>query len=133
MKGKKDGLLAYGVLLLCLSFALGYLLGHGSGETEIQVISAPSSVVEIAKDSLSFSAEKESVVPSETAPINLNTATQSELEQLPGIGPELAGRIIAYRKQHGSFVSKEQIMDVKGIGEKRYMDMEGLITIGGAQ
>jgi len=63
--------------------------------------------------------------------VDLNTAEQADLETLPGIGPELASRIIAYRQTIGAFVSKEQIMDVEGIGEKRYADMEQLITVGG--
>ena len=61
--------------------------------------------------------------------LDLNTADQAALETLPGIGPELAGRIIAYRQTIGRFVSKEQIMDVEGSGEKRYAEMEQLITV----
>ena len=132
MKEKKNGLLAYGVLLLCLSFALGYLLGHGNGQTEIQVVSAPASDMQTSAPVFSAMAE-EVFPPSETAPIDLNTAAKADLELLPGIGPELAGRIIAYRNEHGGFVSKEQIMDVKGIGEKRFAELEDLITVGGGQ
>jgi competence protein ComEA len=61
--------------------------------------------------------------------LDLNTASQAQLERLPGIGPELAGRIIAYRQSVGRFVAKEQIVDVEGIGEKRYADLEQLITV----
>ena len=64
--------------------------------------------------------------------IDLNTADQYALETLPGIGPELASRIIDYRTSIGSFVSIEQIMDVQGVGEKRFAEMEHLITVGGA-
>ena len=53
-------------------------------------------------------------------PVNLNTATQTELMQLPHIGAKTAERILAFRKQHGSFQRPEELMNVKGIGEKSY-------------
>lgn len=60
--------------------------------------------------------------------VNLNTATRAELEALPGIGPSLAGRIIDYRTRNGPFRTPEELMNVSGIGEKRFADLEGLIT-----
>ena len=50
--------------------------------------------------------------------IPINTAQTDELDVLPGIGPALAGRIVAYRKEHGSFKTVEDIKKVKGIGNK---------------
>lgn len=51
--------------------------------------------------------------------VNLNTATEAELAQLPGIGPGLAKRIIEHRRKIGGFKSVEQLLDVEGIGEKK--------------
>ena len=52
--------------------------------------------------------------------VNINTATQSELESLTGIGPSMASKIIDYREQNGKFKSKEDIKNVPGIGNSKY-------------
>lgn len=61
--------------------------------------------------------------------VNINFAGKNELELLPGIGPELAQRIIDYRKNTGSFKKKEDLKNVTGIGEKKYEAVKDLITI----
>ena len=60
---------------------------------------------------------QEPVVPESALPVNINTATEEELDVLPGIGPALAGRIIAYREEHGPFAAAEDLLEVSGIGE----------------
>ena len=60
---------------------------------------------------------QEPVVPESALPVNINTATAEELDVLPGIGPALAGRIIAYREEHGPFAAAEDLLEVSGIGE----------------
>ena len=64
------------------------------------------------------SAAQEAVVPESALPVNINTAAAEELDVLPGIGPALAGRIIAYREEHGPFTAVEDLLEVSGIGEK---------------
>jgi competence protein ComEA len=59
----------------------------------------------------------EPAAPSEPL-INLNTATAEELDTLPGIGPALAGRIIAYREAYGAFRNVEEILEVRGVGPR---------------
>lgn len=61
--------------------------------------------------------------------ININTATQEELDTLPGIGPATAAKIIAYRKEKGKFNNKEEIKEVSGIGEAKYEKIKEYISI----
>lgn len=61
--------------------------------------------------------------------ININTATQTELETLPGIGPSTAMKIINYRKENGKFTSIEDIKKVSGIGDAKYAQIKDLIKI----
>ena len=61
--------------------------------------------------------------------VNINTATQTELETLPGIGPSLALKIINYRKENGKFSSIDEIKNVSGIGDSKFENMKGYITV----
>ncbi|WP_085523304.1 helix-hairpin-helix domain-containing protein [Tuberibacillus sp. Marseille-P3662] len=61
--------------------------------------------------------------------VNLNTADQSELEELSGIGPSKAAAIVTYRETQGAFKSLEDLSNVKGIGEKTLASLKPLITV----
>lgn len=61
--------------------------------------------------------------------VNINTAAQSELEMIPGIGPSTALKIIEYRKENGKFNSIEDIKNVKGIGDAKFNSMKEYITV----
>jgi competence protein ComEA len=62
-------------------------------------------------------------------PVSLNTASQAELETLPGVGPVLAQAIIAERERRGGFRSVNELRNVRGIGDARFADLEGLVTV----
>jgi competence ComEA-like helix-hairpin-helix protein len=62
-------------------------------------------------------------------PVNINTANSELLQTLPGIGPKTAERIIEYRETAGRFTSPEDILNVKGIGPKKYEKVRALITV----
>lgn len=64
-----------------------------------------------------------------SAPLNLNSATVEQLDGLPGIGPALAERIVAYRAEHGSFAQIDQLNEVKGIGEKTLEKLRPHLTL----
>lgn len=61
------------------------------------------------------------------AKVSLGSATQAQLEQLDGIGPALAGRIIAYRQAHGGFRSVDELQEVEGIGDKRFQALRASV------
>ncbi len=64
-------------------------------------------------------------------PLDLNTATQADLEELPGVGPVTAGHILAWRDEHGRFSRVEELLEVSGIGERTLAQLEPLVTVGG--
>jgi competence protein ComEA len=61
--------------------------------------------------------------------INVNTATQAQLEELPGIGPTLAAAIITERDRRGGFRDVAELQDVRGIGDARYADIKDLVSV----
>jgi competence protein ComEA len=68
--------------------------------------------------------------PAPTAKVNLNTASVEQLTTLPGVGPKLAARIVEYRQKSGTFRSTQELMNVKGVGEKNFAKIEAWLSIG---
>jgi len=63
------------------------------------------------------------------APVDLNRATAEELETLPGIGERTAERIIEYRREQGGFKKIEELMNVRGIGERSFLRLRPLVRV----
>jgi competence protein ComEA len=63
------------------------------------------------------------------APVDLNTATAAQLDQLPGVGPVLAQRIVDYRTQHSGFRSVDELRQVSGIGEAKFADIKNRVRV----
>jgi competence protein ComEA len=61
--------------------------------------------------------------------ISLNQASASQLEDLPGVGPALAGRIVDWRSANGGFKAKEDLLNVAGIGDKLFASFKDLVTL----
>ena len=150
MKNKGISWLIYCIMAVLCAFSLGWVLGSGGthetvtvqvssqpqetketpASQETQTPEAPEEIQEEAPLELEEAEQQTPLsAPTEEAPLNLNTATQAELELLPGIGPVLAQAILDYRDSFGGFSTKEQLMEVSGIGEKRYAAVEALITV----
>lgn len=73
----------------------------------------------------------QAVIQPDLSPLDLNSATEAELTELPGIGEALARRIVEYRTANGPFAAVEDIMQVSGIGEGKLAALEGRITVNG--
>jgi comEA protein len=65
-------------------------------------------------------------------PVNLNTATSEQLQQVPGIGPATAGKILQMRKTYGPFKSVDDLLAIRGLGAKRLEKMRKYLTVGKA-
>jgi competence protein ComEA len=66
----------------------------------------------------------------DAGPLDLNTATAQDFDELPGVGPVLAERIVEWRDTHGRFTSPEQLGEVSGVGDKRLAELLPLVTVG---
>lgn len=83
----------------------------------------------VSKENGNTSTSKNTNSDTQNSKININTATQAELETLPGIGPSIATKIINYRKENGKFANIEDIKKVSGIGDIKYSQIKNLIKI----
>lgn len=128
MKNKVSVLLAV-VTALFVGFTLGLFVGRNSGSGTVTLAVSPQ--MQTAPTAAATAAAE--TVPEETVsfPVNINTADADTLTALPGIGRVLAERIVAYRRQNGSFRAIEEITKVEGIGEKKAEAILDLITVGG--
>lgn len=76
-----------------------------------------------------FSAHVQAYTETSKKKIDINTASVTELQKLPRVGEKVAQRIIDFRKQHGDFKKIEEIMKVKGIGERTFKLIKDLIEV----
>jgi competence protein ComEA len=75
-------------------------------------------------------ASKPKPAPTVATPVNLNTATAADLQALPGVGAATARLIIEHRDKNGGFKKIEELMNIKGIGEKSFLKLKPLVTVG---
>ena len=96
-----------------------------TGDETSQYITSSSGVIDTQENESS----KNSSGKITKGKININTASQTELETLPGIGPATSSKIISYREENGKFESIEEIKEVSGIGDAKYENIKELICV----
>lgn len=116
-------------------FLLGFYAGRSGTQGQLTVtssgLSAPVSAA-LPEQSAQERADEDTTTglpAAEPVPIDLNRADAAQLQTLPGIGEVLAGRILAYREEHGAFRLTEELMDVRGIGETIFAQIKDYITV----
>lgn len=117
------------VTLLFAVFTLGFFLGRNGSHGSVE-LSVPAAMQTLPPQTTCPEPTTPETV-AVTFPIDINRADAEQLTALPGIGKVLAGRIVAYREENGSFLSTQELQNVEGIGEKRLDAILDLITVGG--
>ena len=117
---KKQGWILIAITGAFLCLLLGVFLGRNSNKTYLQIQDIDSVHTRPAT----------SRPPESIGKININTATLEQLQLLPGIGESLAQRIPDYRAAHGDFKSTDELMNVSGIGEKKFDSIKEYVIIG---
>ena len=115
-------------LILC-TFTLGFLLGRNQDRNPVQVSGIPSGAlhdIPPETDAPPASPEYEVVFP-----IDLNSADIRQLSALPGIGEELARRILDYRAYYGPFLRPEELLNIDGIGQTTLEAVLDYVITGG--
>ena len=121
------------VILTCVfaAFLGGFHIGRKMNRSPVhiyQITPAANSQPE-ALEEAQDEVEAEETEPGVVFPLNINTATIPELDQLPGIGPVLAQRIVDYRTTYGDYKAVEELLKVNGIGDAKLMEIIDLITV----
>ena len=96
----------------------------------IQVSKITTAALAIVLLALSFVSPALAAKPLPQTKVYLNSAGIAELSTLPGVGEKLAGRIIEYRQKAGGFKSTQELMNVRGVGEKNFLKMQPYISVG---
>lgn len=118
------------LIFLVIALLLGSVVSlyrHHRLERSPEISVSSPQVVDQADISDSTGDEKARKAPG--GKLNINTASEGELQSLPGIGPQLAERIVTHRQAHGPFPSAHDITQVRGIGEKTYQRIRDSIVV----
>ena len=124
------------VILTCVfaAFLGGFHIGRRMNRSPVHIYQiAPTEERQLEEADKEAEEPEEEITeetePAAVFPLNINTATIPELDQLPGIGPVLAQRIVDYRDAHGGYKAVEELVKVNGIGDSKLMEILDLITV----
>ena len=122
------------VAITCVfaAFLGGFYIGRKANRAPVhiyQITPATESQPESPEEDDTADEVTEETAPAVVYPLNINTATIPELDDLPGIGPVLAQRIVDYRDAHGGYKAVEELLKVNGIGDAKLMEILELITV----
>lgn len=104
------------------------VVGEAVQETQVGTVSTAEESAGAGRTPTSRGSTKKLSSPSEGT-VNINTADSETLQRLPGVGPATAERIIEYREQKGRFTAPEELMEVRGIGPKKFAKMKALVRV----
>lgn len=113
---KKDKSILLGIFLMFIALMIGVFIGRNTG----------MSIYEIPHSETAINADAQ-----EDVRLDINVLSAAQLKELPGIGEQLAQRIVAYREANGPFQTMEEVMNVEGIGEKKLAQIATLVKVGG--
>jgi comEA protein len=102
----------------------------------VLTIAAVASLLAAVPSAVASAQGKPTSAASKPAPattVNINTASAAEFEGLPGIGAKTAARIVEYRQKNGAFKKIEELMNVRGLGEKNFLKLKSQLTVGAAK
>ena len=116
---KKQGWILIAITGVFFCLLLGVFIGRNSNKSYIKLQDTQSIQTQpsVTKD------------PETIGKIDINTATADQLQLLPGIGESLSQRIIDYREEQGDFTTIEELMNVSGIGEKKFANIKDYIMV----
>ena len=112
---KKGRIVILVLLALSVGLVTGVFIGRNTHRETVLLIENTNAYSELPEDDR----------------LDINTASAWQLSNLPGIGDTLAKRIVDYRLQYGNYISTEDLIDVEGIGVKKYDQIKHLIKVGG--
>ena len=124
---KTVGKWVYAAMLVLCAFGIGFMAGTRSASAPQITVMNPET--QESARYLSDELSQDLLQDAEVYLIDINSADAETLDLLPGIGPAYAQRIVDYRTENGPFQTIEEIMNVSGIGEKKYEAMKELITV----
>ena len=120
---------SFGVKLLLLAGTMGLLSFVGLLDSPFQSAPADALSAQQADTATGHPPQSPPVVVADVRRVDINHGSVEELQRLPGIGPVLAGRVVRYRRENGKFATIRDMQQVKGIGVKRFAQLEPYIYV----